>query len=424
MKLIKAVVPWIISIALCIVAVEAFGTAVFLYKNHKLVYFNADIVPAAIVEPAKYKQRLHPYFGYTGPYSLNSSTQVTNSLGFGQRQSRSVPFKPEPNDFVVFVFGASVAGNLVAPPQDGEPLQSVLQKLPQMKNKNVVVYSVAQGPQKQPQQLMELAFLVAIGQHIDLVLNVDGTVEFAGSLGNLESGVDPIFPPVVTLGAIGRDIARPDTSSAGYYELAFRLSRDRAAIKLYSQRVIESRSGLGFLRDRFLLAFYAHSLADDLRKYESTVTRKGDWDDTRKLLSLDMAISVTNENVIETVYQTWLRCGDAMKLMANANGAEYLEIVHPNPYHSKKKFSSAESAIFATVSEKDDFRRGSYQGLELMEQRSSDLKRRGIVNAMSLFDDNRETIYVDTGGHFNRLGETILGKFVADQAAARADGPK
>jgi hypothetical protein len=419
MKLIKVVVPWIISLALCILAVEAFGAAVFLYKNHKLVYFNADIVPAAAVEPAKYKQRLHPYFGYTGPYSLNTANWLTNSLGFGQQQSRIVPFKPEPNDFVVFVFGSSVAGNLVAPPQGGEPLASILQKLPQLKNRNVVVYSMAQGPQKQPQQLMELAFLIALGQHIDLVLNVDGTVEFTASLANLESGVDPIFPPVLTLGAIGREIAAPDTSSADYYELAARLSRDRAAIKLYAKRVTESRSGVGFLRDRFLLAFYTHRLTDDLRNYESTVTRKGDWDDIQKLLSLDMAVSATKENVIEKTYQSWLRCSDAMKVMANANGAAYVEIVHPNPYHSKKKFSSSEIAILASISEKDDFRRGSFQGLELIDQRSSDLKARGIVNATSLFDDNGETIYIDQIGHFSRLGETILGQFIADQVAAR-----
>lgn len=421
MKLVKVVVSWLISIALCILAAEGFGAAVFLYKNHKLVYFNADIVPAATVETAKYKQRLHPYFGYTGPYSVNTATWMTNNLGFGQRQSRVVPFKPEPNDFVVFVFGSSVAANLVAPPQGSEALQSVLQKLPQMKDRNIVVYNMAQGPQKQPQQLMELAFLIALGQHIDLVLNIDGTVEFTASLANLESGVDPIFPPVLTMGAIGREIAPPDTSSADYYELAFRLSRDRAAIKLYAKRVAECRSGLCYLRDRFLLAFYAHSLNDDLRKYESTVARKGDWDDTRKLLSLDMAVSVTKENVIETVYQSWLRCSDAMKVMANANGAAYIEIIHPNPYHSKKKFNSAESAIFAAVPDTNDFRRGSFQGIELMEQRSSDLKARGIVNATSLFDDNRETIYIDNIGHFSLLGETILGQFVANQVAARLE---
>lgn len=223
----------------------------------------------------------------------------------------------------------------------------------------------------------------------------------------------------MTLGAIGREIAPPDTSSADYYELAFRLSRDRAAIKLYTKGVIESRSGLGFLSNRFLLAFYTHRLNDDLRNYEGAVTRKGDWDDTRKLLSLDMAISATQENVIETVYQSWLRCADAMKLMANANGATYIEIIHPNPYHSKKRLTAAEAPIFAVVSDKDDFQRGSAAGGKLMEQRSSDLTRRGIVNAMSLFDDNGETIYVDWIGHFSRLGETILAQFVADQVATR-----
>ncbi len=418
MRLLKTIVPWIVSALLCVVAVEALGTAVFWYKNSKLVYLNKDKVTEPVAEPAKYKQRLHPYFGYTGPYSLRSSTVVTNNLGHGQYQERLVPFKPEPNDFVVFIFGASVAANVVAPPQGGEAIQRVLQRTPQFKDKNVVVYNMATGPQKQPQPLMQLAFLYALGQHIDLVLSVDGTVEFTAGLSNFESGIDPIFPPGTTLAAIARELVAVDTSSADYYELAYHLSRDRTAVKRYTRRVIESRSGIGFLKNRFLLAFYSRKLIDDLKSYESTVTRKGGWDDIQKLLSLDMHVSVTSDNVMDTLFQTWLRCSDLMKLMATANGSAFLEIIHPNPYYSKKTLTPSEKAA-TSIPETDAFRRAATQGYALMDQRSDMLKSRGIVSAATLFDDNHDTIYIDSTGHFSRTGELILGQFIADQVAAK-----
>jgi hypothetical protein len=418
--MLKKVAPWIVSVAICVLAAEIFGTAVFLFKNGVLVYFNSQKVLDPVVEAATYKQRLHPYFGYTGPYSLNSKTVSTNNLGFGQFQKRLVPFKPEPNDFLVFVFGSSIAANVAVAPQGGVPLQDILQKLPQLREKNVVVYNMAQGPQKQPQPLMELGFLLALGQHIDLVLNVEGTVEFTSGLSNFESGIDPIFPPAATLGAIGRELAPVDSSSADYYELAFRLSRDRAAVKSYSKLVTESVSGLGFLKNRFILGYYARNLANDLANYEKTITRKGGWEDTQKLLSLDMSVTVTKDNVIDAIFQTWLRCSDLMKLMANSSGAAFLEIVHPNPYHSKKKLTPSEQAALA-IPETDYMRRASSEGYNMIEQRIDMLKSRNIITALTLFDDNPETIYIDSTGHFSRSGEIILGQFIADQVAAKVD---
>jgi hypothetical protein len=421
-KILGKVAPWLLSAALCVLAAEIFGAGVFLYQDGGLVYRNTRKIAEPEVQAAvAYKPRWHPYFGYTGPYSLATKTGLannTNNLGFVQRdQERLVPFKPEPNDFVVFVFGASAAAGVVSAPGSGIPLlRNNLQKLAQLKEKNVVVYSMAQGPQKQPQQLIELAFLFALGQHIDLVLNVGGALEFASGLSNFESGVDPIFPPAEMLIPIGQELAPADSSSADYYELAFRVSRDRAGVKSYSKLVAESTSGLGFFKNKFILGYYLRSLASDVARYEATITRKGSWVDTKKLLSLDMPVSVTKENVMDTIFQTWLRCSDMMKLLANANGAAYLEIVHPNLYYSKKKLTPSEQALW---NEASYIRRGSPEGYRLMEQRADMLKSRNIITALTLFDDIPETIYIDGTGHLNHLGETLFNQFVTDQIAVK-----
>ena len=418
-KILRNVAPWILSAALCVLAAEIFGAAIVLFKDGTLVYRNTRKVSDPEVRTeATYKPRWHPYFGYTGPYSLTSETRLTdntNNLGFVQRQERLVPFTPEPDDFVVFVFGSSIAAGLVLAPRGNPPLRDNLQKLPQLKGKNVVVYSMAQGPQKQPQQLMELAFLLALGQHIDLVLNVAGTVEFTSGLHNFESGIDPIFPDAAMLRPLGRDLAPVDSSTADYFESRFRLFRDRAGVQLYVKRVTEATSGLGYLKNRLILGYYSRNLANDLANYEKAVSRKGSWDE---LMSLDMSVSVTKDNVMDAIFQSWLRCSDMMKLLAKANGAAFLEIVHPNPYHSRKKLTQSEQAVL-DLPPTSYLPRGASEGYRLIEQRADMLKSRGIINAMTLFDDVTETVYIDSTGHLNRLGGTLFNRFVTDQIAAR-----
>ena len=114
MRLLKIVGPWIISAALCLAAVELLGAALFYRDTKSLVYFNQPKVattPPVVLE--NFKRHLHPYFGYTGPYASRDFVE-TNGLGFLQFQRRPIPFVPEPNDFVIFVFGGSVAARLAS----------------------------------------------------------------------------------------------------------------------------------------------------------------------------------------------------------------------------------------------------------------------------------------------------------------------
>jgi len=418
----KKIAPWLVSAALCLLAAEALGAAVFLYRTGRLPYGNTDrVAESHVPTTAGYKPRLHPYFGYTGPYSLVSKTEGadnTNNLGFVQRvegRERIVPFKSEPNEFVVFVFGASVAAAVVNSPRGSASLRDNLQKLDQLKGRNVVVYSVTQGPQKQPQQLIELAFLLAIGQRIDLVLNIGGTVEFTSGLHNFESGVDPIFPHAGMLRTIGQDISKVGSGSLDYYETRFQLERNHAGFRSYLKRVPESTSGLDYLWNRFMLGYYSRSYSRDLLDYDRLLGRSGGSDEW---MSLDMPLTVTKDNLLEVIFQRWLRCSDMMKLLVTSNGATYLEIVHPNPYHSKKKLTQSERALL-DLPETHYLPRGAAEGYRLIEQRSDVLKSHEIVNALTLFDDVSEAVYEDSTGHFNRLGESLFGQFVAEQVAAR-----
>jgi hypothetical protein len=421
-SLLKKIAPWIVSASLCLLAAEILGAALFYRTSGSLIYFNEPKPAPAAVDPSM-KRRLHPYFGYIGPYSYRGSFYKTNNLGFTQiEETRAVPFKPEPNDFVVFVFGGSVASRLVNPEHGGTSVQQAIQKLPRLAGKNVVVYNMAQGPGKQPQQLMELAYLIAAGQHIDLVLNIDGALEFAFGLINFENGVDPIFPPMNILLAIGDEIAPIDESSPDYYELAYSVTHARAESKRYTLLLENSRSGIAYVKNRFLKAFYDRSLQSKLSAYNQTVT-KASGGGVRRLLGLDMPIKTSREKVIEDTFDMWLRSSDLMKVMANSVGAKYLNVLHPNAYRSKKVLTEAEKKILS-LPESDLMVRGGSEGYALVESRADLLKSHGIVSAATLFDDIPDTIYADIAGHLGKRGETMLADFVADQVGSKLGSPQ
>ena len=425
MSLLKKIGPWIVSAALCLLAVEVLGAALFHRKTASFVYFNQPKTVAAqpAVAEVGYKRRLHPYFGYTGPYSERTATvSITNNLGFIDHQERElqreVPFKPDANDYIVFVFGGSVSSRLANHSMHGTTLPQALKRLPQLAGRNIIIYNMAQGPGKQPQQVIELAYLIAAGQHIDLVLNLDGAPEFVAGLNNLDVGIDPIFPSVDILLAIGNELTLPDTSSAAYYELAYAVSNARAEGERYERQSMNSVSGIGYIKNQFFKAIYDRSLDSNLTAYNQMIARTAGWEAARKRLGLDMPIRTSKERVVEDIFDMWIRSSDLMKVMSNSIGATYLNIVLPNPYYSKKTFTEAEKKLMVFPAS-HYVHRGSAAGLAFIESRAEMLKSRGIVSAVGLFDDVSDTVYVDSVGHLGKLGESMLADFVADQAGLR-----
>ena len=71
----------------------------------------------------------------------------------------------------------------------------VISTLPEFENKEVVVYNMAMGAYKQPQQLMQLAYYLSLGAEFDLIINLDGFNEMAATYyGWRDAGLHPAFP--------------------------------------------------------------------------------------------------------------------------------------------------------------------------------------------------------------------------------------
>jgi hypothetical protein len=193
---------------LAAVVAEAFSFVGFLVATrHLFTYARLDrqrerqIKAAAAVRPgaahATTQTVPHPYVGFT--YDPNFDPA-------GMREFHSVPVSDwgflddkaplqakSEEQVVVGIFGGSVAFWFSV--QGVDALFEELARVPEFQGKRLVPVRIALGAFKQPQQLLALSYLLGLGGHFDVVINIDGFNESTLALvSNRPSGVFPFYP--------------------------------------------------------------------------------------------------------------------------------------------------------------------------------------------------------------------------------------
>jgi len=422
-------------VLLCVLAAEC-GAALFVFwKTGTWVYAakpSAATKPAADVQspsgrtPAEafstFAARLHPYFGFAGPYEGELGGLHWNALGSLQRAPLAIPYVPKANDIVVAVFGGSVAASLIVAPNGGIPLDLAFKSSPSFHGRNVVVVAGAISGGKQPQQLFRLAYLLAIGQHIDLVINVDGFNEFALGEQNIRADLDPVLPAAQTMRPMLSRLSQGPATEE-FYDIAHQLYATRRAVAEHSAARARSLTGLGYAWATVRERVSRYQLAQVTIRHEQFVRSK-DWEELKPLFSLDMPRRTAPRETTEALYDLWLRSSQQMRALAAGSGIPYLHIVQPNQYYSQHRFTDRERSIALSLPHDHEYRVGIENGYRLLAARKSALDAQQIVSALDLFDGTDDEVFADGCCHFNSKGETIFADYVANQAAMVLKGSK
>src|SRR5579862_3961718 len=139
-----------------------------------------DAGPAAIPPTI-----VHPYFGYVA----NPAWRGVNRYGFLGPEPLTTR---GPDRLVVGLFGGSVADHMFRLAND--VLINTLQDSSAFAGKQVQLIDLANAAYKQPQQLLILTTLLALGAQFDVVINLDGFNEIDAAKDNLQDGVNPFYP--------------------------------------------------------------------------------------------------------------------------------------------------------------------------------------------------------------------------------------
>ncbi len=360
------------------------------------------------------EQALHPFLGFV----LDPTRHPAARRPGANRQSGELgfPFNSEPliqsrddERPVVVLLGGSVANMLANAGKAA--LAGELAKLPRFAGRRPIILSAANPGYKQPQQLITLTYLLSLGAHYDLVLNLDGFNEVAlPPVELIPSGVNPHFPQNWPLRVGDLDPRRGATRG----ELAF-LERRRAWRAETFSHFPLSRS--------FTAALLWKALDGRSRRraeqLQQQLAQAGDDLGFQQRGPRNQLL--TAATVEEDLIAVWSRSSALLADLCRARGIAYHHFLQPNQYDpGAKPLSSGE---LRTAWRPDHPYRGAIEAqYPRLRAAGAQLRQQGIPfsDLSRIFTEVEETLYLDDCCHLNQRGNELLAQAIAAAIAGRA----
>lgn len=360
---------------------------------------DAAVPDAEDVEPLRpnLPTMIHPYFGYV----FNTTWPNINPYGF----FGSGPFATRsPDTVVVGLFGGSVAEHMFKKSRDD--LLEGLRQYAAFKDKRIELFSLAVHAYKQPQQLLILTTLLALGAQFDIVINLDGFNEIDAAKDNLQDGINPFYPHMWNLYA-GRSLASGAAVHIGNAQAAY---AGREAVRRWFARAPVGHSIFlltlwDFLDQRYVAELRAETLA--LKQALAQVA-------TAPQVSGPPITFPDDDAMYQEFTEVWARSSLEMAILCRGMGITYYHFLQPNQYLPGSKTLTEEEL-------KDDYDPDVADtgrvatAYPLLIARGRDLAAQGVnfVDLTMLFKEERRTVYSDTCCHLNALGNTLLATEIA-----------
>lgn len=375
----------------------------FYFKQTRTFFYpiNKDLIKAnatqfEVAEPFRprwtFDYQIHPYFGFMTPQSY-----------------AWVPFKKTSKDqFIIGIFGASVAQEFCDYEFQHHVLAKLLQPLPEFQNKEIVILKFANQAHKQPQQLLMINYFLAVGQELDMVINIDGFNEVALSYLNNKAGTevsmpnDYIYSPLIAL-------ANRDFSSE-QLELLLEVVQLKDRVQNTLNRLSECRLAtcymLRWAQVRYLLNQY--------RGKQQTLSQLKTGEGKGSLIYLKrIERPLDDPEALERIVDLWFNSSLGMSDLLTARRIPYFEFIQPNQYYStNRQFSEDEKKI--AFDENSQYKEGTIKGYPKMLAKVSSLQAAGVkvFNAVNVFDETRDIVYRDNCCHYNDAGNDVLSRYI------------
>jgi len=258
----------------------------------------------------------------------------------------------------------------------------------------------------QPQQLLQLNYILAQGGEFDLLVNLDGFNELAvpGAL-NEPQGADPLFP--MNWSMVALDV--PDPEIRRNLGAVAYLKAERQAKAAAFQASIWSYSPILRLLQGYEDAKLEQQIHEHAWLLQEFPAEEIPWFVRGPERDHDPGEGLTRASV-----EVWKRSSLQMQALCDANGILYLHCLQPNQYDPGSKPLSPRERREA-FEEESPYRPIIEEGYPLLREAGEELRARGVAfHDMSLlFSDVEGTLYVDNCCHFNGDGNEILARAIA-----------
>lgn len=397
------------GLAIGLAAVELFSLGFYALTEGGLFYTEPRTAPALVGPEAApgetVEHRLHPYFGFV---KSSDPEHDVNNHGFPAAPYDYPYVRQHENQVLIGVFGGSVAAGFAKHGQ--QRLIERLQQDPAFADKEFVVLNFAQGGFKQPQQLLILSYYLAIGQELDMVINLDGFNEVSLSNRNDAFGMDISMPSSDHMMALVNLI---DQSTLGEERIAAlaRITAGKAQLERISQRVGNARLASTWFLWRQLFRIRSANVAKEQVAFQSLPAANRDQS---VMAVYPPSEDLSGDDLYRRIAEEWADASIMMHTLLASRGVPYYHFLQPNQYDSGKSFTAEE--LSTALTEDHPYRAGVEQGYPRLLDQAQRLRQSGVDfhSALAIFDNVSNTLYIDDCCHFNVTGNEILADFIAD----------
>lgn len=285
-----------------------------------------------------------------------------------------------------------------------------LKQAPFFADKEIVLLNFGSLAYKQPQQLMILIYYLAIGQELDMVINIDGFNEVTFSSINNERNIDISMPSVYGMQPIIDLIDQTTLTEEKIASLAkINLHKTRA------NRLAQTMQETTFASVYFVLKQF-HTISSNRYQNETIIFSQLESTNLEdSMIYIYPAETKLGDSILfENIATMWMTSSIMIRHLLQGQNIPYYHFLQPNQYFSKKEFSSEEATI--ALHEQSPFHHGPEKGYPILMQKFDLLKQNGVNfhSALAIFDDEPNIVYIDNCCHFNQFGNQILADFVAE----------
>jgi len=348
-------------------------------------------------------QVIHPFIGYVTEPSAN--TPGFSEYGFWDTTS---PLQRRSNGKIIIgIFGGSVARRFW---RDGlDALKKEIRKESSFSNKEILFLNFSNGGYKQPQQLMILNYILALGGSFDIVINLDGFNEIALPVAeNIPDGTFPFFPRRWKW-RVAQEVSN-DTeilTSAGIIRCR---EMQRNTQNLFSSAPLRysfAAKLIGECLDRYL----SRRISRDMEK----LSRRGRDSPSNYTMTGPTRHYKSEQDMYQDLAEVWERCSLQMHKCCTANGIKYFHFLQPNQNVSNSKpIREAERRI--AIRNQSPYRKPAEIGYPYLIKAGKNLVKDGVnfYDLTQVFANDNQPLYTDDCCHINAEGSSILGRVMGE----------
>lgn len=412
----KTILLIAVNLVVFFVLLEIIGIVIY-FINHKAFFYtddNKSLQSQTTREAVEFRldretgqlteKRFHPFFGYTH----KAGAVGTNNYGF--YCPYDYPLKKERADrYIIGIFGGSVANDFYV--EGTERLTERLKSDPYFADREIVYLNYALGGYKQPQQVQVLTYFLSVGQEFDMVINIDGFNELVFCANNNRLNVDIGMPSAQHFLPM-RDLVDRQAMSEKKLETIWQIRKYKNDFSRIDGKAARTKlASLHLLYTSYAKYLYKKYRREILR-FDGMIEAAPPGDSIINIASIPRAAE--DPVLLAQTASLWYRASVNMNSIVNGTGGRYFHFLQPNQYYCRKEFTKEEKET--AIDEGSAYNLLVTHGYPVL-QKAVDALRNGNVNAFNasgIFDKVKETVFIDTCCHFNRLGNEIFADFIAE----------